>query len=311
MHRLARVATYMFTCGVLVGLSALHGGCSEAEQRSVPEGEYERIVSLAPSITELLFALGVGDRVVGATRYCNYPPEARDLPRLGGYLDPNYEAMLRLQPDLVVTVEEHVDAQERLGAFGIATARVNHKTIPGIIASMRSLGEVCGVPARGDSLASAIERRVDEITAATEGKERPSVLLAVGRNLGSADLEDVYVAAEDGFYSDLIRMAGGRNAYPGGPIRFPVVSEEGIMRLNPDIIIDLVADLDEHGLEAEAVRSQWGSLNGVRAVERGDVYVLTGDYVVIPGPRFPLLLEDLVRIIHPELAEDASTEGVD
>ena len=274
--------------------------CTESSH-NVDAGAEHRIVSLAPSITETLFALGLGDRVVGVTRYCDYPPEAKQIEQVGGYYDPSYEAIVRLRPDLVVTVEEHTDAREHLAEFGIDVVGVNQKTVPGILTTIRTLGARCGVAQRGDSIASAVERRIRQIAEATSSRPRPRVLLTIGRNMGSSTLEDVYIAGGDGFYSDLIEMAGGQNAYTDD-VRFPVVSGEGIIRLNPDVILDLVADLEERGWDEQVVLRQWQSVPSVSAVRNGRVHVLTGDYVVIPGPRFPLLLEDMVRAIHPDFA---------
>ena len=127
-------------------------------------------------------------------------------------------------------------------------------------------------------------------------------MVSLGRNMGSGRMEDVYIVGRDGFYDEMIRMAGGVNVFDGGSIKFPTVSAEGIMRLNPEVIIDMVPDLADAGLSEEQVAMEWQSLAGVDAVKNGRVHVLAQDYVVIPGPRFILILEAMAHAIHPELA---------
>lgn len=132
-------------------------------------------------------------------------------------------------------------------------------------------------------------------------------MVAIGRNMGSATMEDVYIAGEDGFFSEMIRLAGGENAYDRDDVRFPIVTAEGILRINPAAIIDMVTDLEEQGLTREDVVRQWQSVAQAQAVRSGRVHVLTGDYIVIPGPRFVRIVEDMAHAIHPDL-QDLSSE---
>ena len=275
--------------------------------RAVADGEaaagehYRRIVSLAPSITETLFALALGDRVVGVTRYCDYPPEALSKEKVGGYYDPNYEAVVALEPDLVIMLPEHEVPKEYLTRLGLRVLAVSQESIPGILDSIRAIGKLCRAEREAREVVAGIEGRMAEIRNRTEGLPRPRVMLCVDRSMGSGAIQGVYIAGGNGFYDEMITMAGGVNAYDGQSLKFPVVSAEGMLRLNPQVIIDMVPHLEGKGWNEEDLLREWQSVARVDAVKNGRVYVFAQDYAVIPGPRFILILESMARAIHPEI----------
>lgn len=264
-------------------------------------GSCRRIVSTAPSITEALFALGLGDRVVGVTRFCNYPAEAKHRPQVGGNLDPNFEAVVALRPDLVVTLVENQHSRRAFRKLGIATLPVNHQTIDGILASIPAMGRPCGAEQPGEQLAAELRCRMQAIRRKTAALPRRRVMLAVDRTLGCGRLEDVYIAGRDGHLDRLVELAGGRNAYRQGTVRFPVVSTEGILRLNPEVIIDIVPERQAARLGKDTIAADWRQVADVDAVCNGRVYVLADDRVSIPGPGFIRLVERLARLIHPDV----------
>lgn len=285
---------------VLVGLICLLApGCGpgSASPPDPAAGAPRRIVSLAPSITEMLFDLDLGDRVVGVTSFCDYPPEAAERPHVGGLLDPNPEAIMALEPDLVVLFDHHTAARRALETLGIPLLVVQGDTLEQILGAMESLAERCGCGARGQERVGALRRRIEAIAARPAPQPAPRVLVSIGRTLGGGRLKEVYVAGDDGFFSELIRLAGGRNACPSSTIRFPLVSPEGILEMRPEVIIELAADLERLGIEAEDVRREWSSLGDVPAVVNGRVHVFTEDYVTVPGPRLVLLLEQMAAAI--------------
>ena len=123
-------------------------------------------------------------------------------------------------------------------------------------------------------------------------------MVSVGRNMGSGSLKDAYISGKDGFYDTLIDMAGGTNVYQGD-VTFPVVGREGIIQLNPDVIIDMVSDVEDKGLDPEKVRREWAAMPEINAVKNQRVYVFGKGYHVVPGPRFILTLEDMAKALHP------------
>ncbi len=297
--------TLMIAGGIGLGIT-LHLTADPPESTSKAPSEvagrpYRRIVSLSPSITECLFALGLGDRVVGVTNYCDYPPEALTRSKVGGYYDLNLEAIMALRPDLVVCMPEHADHLSDLERLDLSHLTVDHRKVATILESLTTLGRVCGEPERAKVLVQDIRQRMTNVQKRVLDGRRPSVLVCVGRNMGSATIDEVYVAGNGGFYDEIISLAGGMNAYRGqGALAFPVITGEGLLRLKPEIIIDMVADLPESGLTEADVRKQWDSLPDMPAVKHGRVFLFTDDFVVVPGPRFIQILEKMAAVIHPE-----------
>ncbi len=284
----------------------LAGRAGAGPERPRPGREPRRIVSLAPSVTETLFALGLGERVVGATRYCDYPPEALKVARVGGYLDPDYEAVAGLKPDLVIglTASEHGPVGANLAQLGLRHMAVDQGTVDGLLESIPAIGRACGAEPAAKRMAGELRARMDAVARRTAELPRPRVLVSFGRTMGSESVKEVYVAGCDGYYDRLISLAGGVNAYSRSAPLFPKVTAEGLVDLAPDVIVDLVPDLGEKQLSREAVLAEWRAIEALEAVRRGRVYVLSGDYVEVPGPRFVKLLEDLARVIHPEVHWD-------
>ena len=263
--------------------------------------DYRRIISLAPSVTETLFGLGLGDRVVGVTQYCDYPPEARNKAKVGGFHNPNYEAVMALRPDLVVMLESEAQPRQVFDRLGVDTLQMHHKSIDGILDSIDLLGTTFGAEPRAEEITSDIRARLERIERKTAGRACPTVMFSIDRTLGTGRLEDVYIAGCDGHIDRIIELAGGRNVYQQGAARFPVVSREGMINLNPQVIVDLVRGLSVREVSNEEVAADWEQLAEVDAVRRGRVFVVDDDYAFVPGPRFILLVEKLARLIHPEV----------
>lgn len=299
--------------GAAVVVSALlillqWSGCSPAsavadsalEEDKSPTGQPvpERIISTAPSITETVFAIGAGDSLVGVTRFCRYPEQARQLPEVGGLLDPSGEAMVRLAPDLVISLEENEKIVQATEAGGYRILAVDHKSIRGIIDSIENIGRACGKVEEGLRLAEELRGRVKKLEEnRVEKNQLPRVIISVGRSAGSGKLGNVYIAGNDDYYEDMIRMAGGVNAYSGG-IRYPAVSTEGLLRMDPDVIIDLVPDYQGQGMSESSLLADWDEVRGTRAFENGNIHVMGEDFWTLPGPRFIRIVEDLSLILN-------------
>ncbi|MBN1351615.1 ABC transporter substrate-binding protein [candidate division KSB1 bacterium] len=261
----------------------------------------QRIISLSPSTTEILFALGLGDRVVGVTRYCTYPPEARKKATVGGYLDPNYEAIVMLKPDVVILLPEHQNAAAFLDELGIQHFTIDNKAIADILSAIRLVGETCGAREKAQKLLADIDRMMNSIQEQTKSLPRPRVMICIGRPLNTGALEEVYIAGRGTSYDELIVAAGGSNAFSDKKPAYPMLSAEGIINVNPDIIIDLIADMEQKGLTESVALKEWQSVAGVNAVKNNRLYALSQSYSFVPGPRFIYLLRDLAHIIHPEI----------
>ncbi|MGH9239698.1 MAG: ABC transporter substrate-binding protein [Vicinamibacterales bacterium] len=251
-----------------------------------------RIVSLAPSVTEVLFEAGAGPRVVGVTSYCRFPRAVLSLPKIGGYLTPNYEALVALQPDLVVTLAEHADLEPRIRTLGIPILRVDHRSLEGIVRSVEQVGERCGVATRAKQAAEALRQTLAAASRLIP-TPRPRVLICFGR---ADDVRRLTAAAPGTIHDDLITHAGGVNALTSGTVSYPTLSAEGVVRLDPDVIIEFSAG---HA-DAAALRRQWRRLDSVRAVRNGRVHVFTDEFLSVPGPRFVRFADTIARAIRGE-----------
>ena len=243
-----------------------------------PQQSVKRIVSLAPSLTETLFALGLGDRVVGVTQYCDYPPEADAIKRIGGFVDPSFEEILALKPDLTVLLTSHRDAQRALALLGIRVLVTPEATLADIAGAIRLIGDACGVPDEADAMLKDLASRGERVRDATVGLARPRVLACIGRDMESGQLSGMYVAGRHGFYNEIIESAGGVNAYRDEAVAYPQISAEGVIQLNPDVIIDLVSMVKPGGRTTDAIVAQWASLRTVNAVCRKRVHVIVGNH---------------------------------
>lgn len=256
----------------------------------------QRIVSTAPSITEMLFALGAGDRVVGVTTYCRYPEEARRKPKIGGYATPNVEAILQQRPDLVVVLDDRTDLVDKLRPFGVATLPLRHQSLADIERSIVTLAAHLGVDDRGRQLAADIRRDLGRVTESTSKRPRRSVLLLVGRNPGS--LTDIYAAGRGSYLDELITLAGGTNLFRDTAVAYSKVSLEDILARDPDVIIDMSHQEGVSAEDVRAIQALWGRFPSLRAVRTRDVHVVTEDVFLVPGPRVSVAVESLARIIH-------------
>lgn len=257
----------------------------------------ERIVSLAPSATEMLFALGLGERLVGATHFCDYPPEAARLPKIGGFTDPNLERILSLRPDLVVGARGNPrELFERLERLGVAGLALEGESLVGLSSDLRLLGRAAGAEARAGELAEEWQRRGEALAAlAARTPNRPRVLFLFS-------LEKPISAGAGSHLDDLIRRAGGRNLAADAGGAWPELTRESILTLDPEVLIlstpHGVAE-GERGAPLGVLRRdpRWA---GVAAVRNGRVALLDDDLLTIPGPRLFEGLERMAEVIHPE-----------
>lgn len=293
MLRYRRFFLLLIFAGLVVATSA----CGERGAPTSVEVPL-RIVSMAPSLTESLLALDLEDRIVGVTRYC---PSVDGALEVGGYYDPSYEAILSLDPDLVIVMQSHDELHRRLGDLGLDTLRVDQHDVEGILTSVQDIAIRCGVERRGRELVADLRAALDEVTAAVEGLDRPKTLVVVGREPGGGRVGTLWAAAGDTFYDDVIRLAGGVNAIPDTVIRYPELSHEGLIAVDADVVLDVVADGGVRGVSVEEAAADWLGLGDLRAVRNGRVHVLMEDFVVIPGPRIVSTVRTFAEHLHPEL----------
>ncbi len=251
----------------------------------------KRIVALTPSLTETLFALGLGDRVVGVGDYVNWPPAAVRKPHAGGLFNPNVERIAALHPDLAVLMPSERDLAAKLAPLGIESLVVPIETLADIERSFTAIAGRCGVPERGERLREAWR-------AGLRGSPPPGrpvkVLLSVGRDAGR--ISDVTVAGPQTFLDEILTSLGAVNAFADAPVRYPQINLEEIVARRPDLIVELRSDPLSPEAEAALIR-EWSQLPGLTAAGSGRVVVIAAGYTLVPGPRLPLLARDLRRAL--------------
>lgn len=280
---------------------ALPGAENEAPAEVQDAISCDRLVSMSPGITETLFALGLGSQVVGVTRYCTYPPETAQRVQVGGFLDPNYEVLIGLRPDLILLTPFHRELRPELERLGLRYTVIPQDTVAEIRDSFLRLGALCGRQAQATALADDLDSRLARLAARAADRPRARVLMTTGREARSGSLDEVYAVSSGTFLSDLLHLVGGENCVTGKIAEYPALSAEGILQLNPEVIIEFGAEDSEEA--AAAARAAWAALPGLQAVQEQRVYYLGGAQYTIPGPRIVNTLDALAACLHPEPGE--------
>lgn len=259
-----------------------------------------RIVSLAPHITEILFDLGLGKKIVGVTQYSDYPEEAKNKERVGSYVKLNLEKIVSLSPDLVLaTADGNPKAVvDRLTDIGIPVYVVNAKKIVDIYGNIRSIGEVTGKSKEAHAIAEKLEKRIIAAVDKVKGLVRPRVFIQLGYS-------PLYTAGKNTFVDDLISLAGGLNIAGEEKIRYPVYSTESLLKREPQVIFSVLMG-SEVDIKTDSFWKRWNTLPAVRD---GRIYYVDPDIVNRPSPRIADGLELMARKLHPEAFEDSKRKG--
>lgn len=253
-----------------------------------------RIVSLAPNITEMLYALGLGERVAGVTLFCDWPPEVAAKPKIGGVINPSLETILALGADLVFATADGNRSEDvnRLADLGVAVYTIDTRSVADVLSALVAIGELTGRAARAREIVAGLERRREAAVARVAGIAPVTVFVAIDR----APL----ISAGDGtFVGELLTLAGGRNIAGASPIKYPVFSLEALLAEDPEVILDAA---DPGPVSTDELLTRWASLPGTAALKalrtRRMISVGQGSFFR-PGPRIIDSLERLVEILHP------------
>jgi iron complex transport system substrate-binding protein len=250
----------------------------------------ERVVTLAPNLTEIVYAVGGGNRLVGDTTYCDYPPEARNVAKVGDTLHPSVERIIALRPQLVLvsTASQLESFSRQLEEQKIAVYVTDPRDLPGVFRAVRIIGDLLGDAERGRRVADDLDKRAGQIQERAGASQPVRVFFQLSAN-------PLYTAGRDSFVTDLIRRAGGSSVTADVSGAWPRYSDEAALASNPDAII--VSEDKSEGAQASEIAS---SLRRSPAVLKGRVYRIDGDLVSRPGPRIVDGLEQIARDLHPE-----------
>ncbi len=254
-----------------------------------------RIISIVPAVTEMLFAIGAGDRVVAVGNFDRYPPEVNQRQRVGALLDPDVERILSLRPDLVFLYHTQKDLMTQLKRAGIQWFSYAHSGLADVTITIRQVGERVGEAKRAHDLATDIETRIGAIRARTAGKPRPRTLVIFGRDAFA--LRGIFASGGKGFIHDMVTAAGGDNVFAEVQRESVQATTELLIARRPDVILELRADPIDAATEAKELKV-WGALSSVPAVKLGRVHIIADQRTVIPGPRVAEGAELFWRALH-------------
>lgn len=255
----------------------------------------ERIVSLIPAVTEMLFAIEAGGQLAGVSSFDTYPPEVRALERVGALLDPDLEKIFSLRPDLVVVYGTQTDLRRQLDRARIPQFVYKHGGLREVTDTLRALGERVGRRREAEAKASQIEQALAGIRRRVAGRPRPRTLVVIAREAGS--LRGIYASGGTGFVHDMLEAAGGINVFGDLDRESIQVSTELILARRPDVILELRGTpvTDDERRREEGV---WQAISAVPAVRGGRVHLIGDERTVVPGPRVAEGTELLARALH-------------
>jgi iron complex transport system substrate-binding protein len=277
---------------LFVILSSVGFAAEASPEMSAPR----KIVSLAPSVTETLFALGFGDRLVGVTTSCDYPPEARAIAKIGGFMNPSLESIVAKRPDVVIGVSSATDPVKarEMERLGLKVILISLASVSDILSSIQSIARLLGNPQSGEKLVRRITRQMDQVKNRIAPAHRRSTLLLVG-------LRPLIAVGGKNFINELITLAGGKNIAGDAAQPWLNLPDEVVVAKAPQVIIEAGM-----GSERDQSVNHWADLKSIPAVQQGRVYPYPSDKILRPGPRIGEGLEEIARLLHPECFADST-----
>jgi iron complex transport system substrate-binding protein len=268
-------------------------------QRAVagPPTVPHRIISLIPSVTEMLFAIGAGQDVIGVSSFDHFPPAVESRVKVGGLLDPDFERILSLRPDLVVVYGTQSSLIDRLNRAGIAIFPYQHAGLADITQTLRQVGARTGRADPADRLASTIERRIEEIRERMRALPQPRTMIVFEREAGT--LRGMFASGGVGFLHDMLVAAGGTDVFADVPRQSLQVTTEIALAKAPEVIVEIHSGPGWTADRISRERDVWRGLPSVPAVRTGRIYLLTDELMSIPGPRVVQAIEAIAKVLHP------------
>lgn len=253
---------------------------------------------MVPNVTEFLFALGAGDQIVGTSDFCNYPPEARQKPRVGGLLNPSIERIIAARPTDVIMLNSQSDVADKVTRLHIRVHSVRSESLADMYESLRAIGAVCGRAREASAMAERIRARLAEMSTSAAKTAPVKTMIVVGRQ--PATLQNIYLAGPNTYLGELLQAAGGVNCAPENKLGYFPVTKEQIVEQNPAVIID--TSLGETGRDeriAEAHKKAWDQLSVIDAVRNKRVLYFTDPHLTVPGPGVCEAAQIIAEMVRP------------
>jgi iron complex transport system substrate-binding protein len=290
---------FILILALVVSVTAMPRAGSRITQTTAAANVPRRVISLVPSVTEMLFAIGGADAVVGVSSFDHYPPEVEQKARVGGLLDPDFERILSLRPDLVIVYGTQDELIGRLERAGIPVFRYEHAGLSDVTTTLRQIGSRTGHAASAGSLAADIERRLRDLAAKTAPRPRPKTMLVFEREAGS--LRGIYASGGVGFLHDMLTIAGGDDVFADVKRQNVQVTTEQVLAKMPEVILEIRAGPGWTPERIASERRVWRVLSSLPAVRNDRIYILTDEMLSVPGPRVADATLAIAKALHPEL----------
>ena len=265
-------------------------------------GKRKGIITMAPHLTETVFALGQGRRVIARGSYDDWPPPARRLPSVGGYIDPNFEQITMLSPELLILPGEHAEVTQYAELQQLPVLNVNMDSFATIDTGIETIGIALGCEKEADRLRARIKSEQAALRSALNDVQRVSAFIITSRQ--AHDLNTLHTVGATSFVSELVELAGADNIYSDTPKNYLEASKETLVMRAPDVIIEFHAGRSLTDRQRQAYRNDWNALSMVPAVKNGRVYLIVDSHGTRPGPRIVNIALRVAQHLHPQAVVD-------
>ena len=289
----------IITCWMAAGFALSSARQGQESQAPALPSRADRIVSMAPDLTEILFALGLDEEITGVTQYSDYPAAAKEKPNVGSFWQPNIEAVVAAKPTLIITLgsPQQKNLAERLKRIGYKTLTVNLETVNDLFKAMAEIGTATGRQHQADELIGSVREKLKALSSLVGDEAKVKVLWVVQR-------EPLRVAGRDTFVNELIELAGGENAIGPTLHKYPPIGAEQVIISRPEVIIEPDMGQKDPAAQRDAALRYWSRFKNVPAVTNGRIYVIPGGAVSRLGPRLYEATETIARCLRPRLFEN-------
>lgn len=280
---------------IIVGAAVVFAAFLNRVREFRGETAADRIITISPNITEIAFAIGLGDKIIAVSTDSDYPPEAKQKAKVGSFWQPDLEKIIAARPNLVITetFEQHKTIADNLKRLNINVLSLRIDTIEEMVEAIVQIGRATGRAEAAEQIAKEIQTRIDSLKIKLSEKDRPKVLWVI-------QPDPLRAAGEKTFINELIEIAGGKNAIGPTLHPYPQVDEEELLISQCDVIIQSAMNRDIQS-EQRAAEEFWSKKPMLAAVKKGRIYTVNSDLVLRLGPRLPEGIETIARLLHPEI----------
>ncbi len=291
------VLSLIILCWIVTGLAIFGLKKEQKPNNTPPPTQADRIVSMAPNLTEILFALGLDDKIVGVTLDSDYPPAATKKPKTGTFWQPNIEAVIAAKPNLVITLgfTQQKNLAERLKRIGKTSLTLDiEEKVSELFEAIRIIGTATCKQTEANELISDIKLKLGKLSALVGSNNKIKVLWVIQR-------EPLRAAGRDTFINEMIELAGGENAIGPTMHKYPPIGAEQVIACNPDVIIEAAMSQKDLVRQQAGANEYWNRFKNIHAVKNKRIYVVDGDIVCRLGPRLYEGTEAIAKCLRPEL----------